>query len=137
MAEFRPNTPIETSDPVIEVTVNADNALPIGPVRFQLVVFDEQNNASQPAFLEVTIRDTQLPTAVLDGPREGVELGQSFSLSGQRSSDVAPGQIVRYVWTMVPIPERPPLGPIQPPLGPIRPPLGPEIPVRPPVGRPE
>jgi hypothetical protein len=98
-------------------------------VRFQLVVFDEQNNPSIPAFLEVTIRDTQLPTAVLDGPREGVEFGQSFSLSGERSSDVDPGKIVRYEWTMVPIAERPPIGPLRPPirpLNPLRPPIDPQ-----------
>ena len=129
MAEFKLNTPIETSDPTIEVTVSTTDPLPIGPLRFQLVVFDEQNNPSKPAFLEVTTRDTQLPTAVLDGPREGVELGQSFSLSGARSSDVDPGKIVRYEWTMVPIPERPPIGPIRPPIGPLnplRPPIGPQ-----------
>jgi hypothetical protein len=129
MAEFKLNTPIETSDPTIEVTVSTTDPLPIGPVRFQLVVFDEQNNPSIPAFLEVTIRDTQLPTAVLDGPREGVEFGQSFSLSGERSSDVEPGKIVRYEWTMVPIAERPPIGPLRPPirpLNPLRPPIDPQ-----------
>jgi hypothetical protein len=126
MAEFKLNTPIETSDPTIEVTVSPTDPLPIGPLRFQLVVFDEQNNPSRPAFLEVTIRDTQLPTAVLDGPKE-VEFGQSFSLSGARSSDVDPGKIVRYEWTMVPIPERPPIGPIRPPIGPLNP-------LRPPIG---
>lgn len=129
MAEFKPNTPIETSDPTIEVTVSGTDPLPIGPVRFQLVVFDEQNNPSKPAFLEVTVRDTQNPTAVLDGPREGVELGKSFALSGERSSDVEPGKIVRYEWTMVPIAERPPIGPLRPPirpLNPLRPPIDPQ-----------
>jgi hypothetical protein len=129
MAEFKPNTPIETSDPTIEVTVSSTDPLPIGPVRFQLVVFDEQNNPSKPAFLEVTVRDTQNPTAVLDGPREGVELGKSFSLSGERSRDVEPGKIVRYEWTMVPILERPAFDTIRPPirpLNPLRPPIEPQ-----------
>lgn len=107
MADFKLDTPIETQDPSIEVTVNPDSPLPLGPVRFQLVVFDEDNNASEPAFLEVTIRDSLRPTAVLDGPRGGVEAGTSFNLSGQRSSDVAPGRIVRYVWTLVPTLDRP------------------------------
>lgn len=107
MAEFKLDTPIETIDPAVEVTVNPDSPLPLGPVRFQLVVFDEENNASEPAFLEVIIRDSQRPTAVLDGPREGVEAGTSFKLSGERSSDVAPGRIVRYVWTLVPALDRP------------------------------
>ena len=122
MAEFKLNTPIETSDPTIEVSVSTTDPLPIGPVRFQLVVFDEQNNPSKPAFLEVTVRDSQDPTAVLDGPREGVELGKSFSLSGERSRDVEPGKIVRYEWTMVPIAERPPIRP----LNPLRPPIEPQ-----------
>lgn len=107
MADFILDTPIETIDPVVEVTVNPDSPLPLGPVRFQLVVFDEENNASEPAFLEVVIRDSQRPTAVLDGPREGVEAGTSFVLSGERSSDVRPGRIVRYVWTLVPALDRP------------------------------
>ena len=129
MAQFKPTTPIDTSDPTIEVTVSGTDPLPIGPVRFQLVVFDEQNNPSKPAFLEVTVRDTQNPTAVLDGPREGVELGKSFSLSGERSSDVEPGKIVRYEWTMVPILERPAFDTIRPPirpLNPLRPPIEPQ-----------
>ena len=128
MAEFKLNTPIETSDPTIEVTVSTTDPLPIGLVRFQLVVFDEQNNPSGPAFFEITVRDTKLPTAVLDGPKE-VEFGQSFSLSGERSSDVDPGKIVRYEWTMVPIAERPPIGPLRPPirpLNPLRPPIEPQ-----------
>lgn len=107
MAEFRLNQPIETSEPTIEVTVNPEEPLPVGQVRFQLVVFDESDNPSQPAFLDVIVRDNQAPTAVLDGPRGEVEFGRSFELSGRRSSDVAPGQVVRYVWTMVPIPDRP------------------------------
>jgi len=129
MAEFKLNTPIETSDPTIEVSVSTTDPLPIGPVRFQLVVFDEQNNPSKPAFLEVTVRDSQDPTAVLDGPREGVELGKSFSLSGERSRDVEPGKIVRYEWTMVPILERPAFDTIRPPirpLNPLRPPIEPQ-----------
>jgi hypothetical protein len=129
MAEFKLNTPIETSDPTIEVSVSTTDPLPIGPVRFQLVVFDEQNNPSKPAFLEVTVRDSQDPTAVLDGPREGVELGKSFSLSGERSRDVEPGKIVRYEWTMVPSPERPAFDTIRPPirpLNPLRPPIEPQ-----------
>lgn len=107
MAEFKLNEPIETTDATIEVTVNPDAPLPVGQVRFRLVVFDESGNPSQPAFLDVTVRDSQAPTAVLDGPRGGAEFGRSFRLSGSRSSDVEPGQVVRYVWTMVPIEDRP------------------------------
>jgi len=107
MAEFFLNKPVDTSDNAVEVTVSPNAPLPVGLVRFRLVVFDDANNASEPAFLEVLVRDSQNPTAVLDGPREPVEFGQSFKLSGDRSRDVEPGNIVRYVWTMVPIVERP------------------------------
>ena len=106
MPEFFLNKPNETSEPKVEVVVNPDTPLPVGAVRFQLVVFDEAGNASEPAFLEVVIRDSQKPTAVLDGPQTAVEFGTNFALTGERSSDVAPGRIVRYEWTMVPIIER-------------------------------
>lgn len=114
MAEFFPNKPNETSEPKVEVEVSPSSPLPVGPVRFQLVVFDDSGNASEPAFLDVVVRDSQNPTAVIDGPQAPVEYGQSFALSGERSSDVAPGRVVRYEWTMVPIVERPyPNRPIQ------------------------
>lgn len=106
MADFSVNNPITTPDPKVTVDVSPEAPLPIGPVRFQLVVFDEDNNASEPAFLEVLIRDTKAPTAVLDGPK-AVELGDSFELSAERSSDIKPGKIKSYQWTMVPILERP------------------------------
>jgi hypothetical protein len=53
-------------------------------------VTDEAGNVSTPAVVEVVIRDLQKPTAVLDAPRQ-VETGQSFQLSGSRSTDIAPG----------------------------------------------
>jgi hypothetical protein len=107
MAEFFPNKPITTTESSVEVSVSPEQPLPVGPVRFQLVVFDEADNASEPAFLEVVIRDSEKPTAVLDGPRSAVEYGSSFQLTGDRSSDLRPGRIARYEWTMVPILERP------------------------------
>jgi hypothetical protein len=106
MAEFFPNKPIETKEPKIEVTVSPNAPLPVGVTRFQLVVVDDSGNESEPNFVEVVIRDTQRPTAVLDAPRQ-VEAGQSFALSGDRSSDVAPGKVVRYLWTLVSTPDRP------------------------------
>jgi hypothetical protein len=107
MPEFSLNKTIQTTESKVEVTVNPDAPLPIGPVRFKLVVFDDANNPSEPAFLDVVIRDSINPTAVLDGPQKPVEFGTGFSLSGERSSDVKPGRIARYEWTMLPIPERP------------------------------
>jgi len=106
MAEFKTNVPVETAVPTVEVTIDPKNPLPIGVHRFQLIVEDEAGNLSEPSVVDVVVRDTQRPTAVLDavGP---IEAGNSFTLSGARSSDVPPGQIVRYIWTMVDNVERP------------------------------
>jgi hypothetical protein len=30
-----------------------------------------------------------------------VEFGEAFGLDGRRSSDVAPGRVVKYIWTLV------------------------------------
>ena len=98
MAEFRPGQPVETTTPDVEVTVTANAPLPVGRHRFQLVVEDDSGNLSEPSTAEVIVRDTQKPTAVLDAPRE-VDLGRSFQLSGKRSSDLASGRIVKYIWT--------------------------------------
>ena len=97
MAEFRVGQAVVTDNPEVEVTVAPNAPLPPGRHRFQLVVADDSGNSSDPSVVEVIVRDTQKPTAVLDAPRE-VELGRSFQLSGRRSSDVG-GRIVRYTWT--------------------------------------
>ena len=116
MANFVINTPVETSTPTVEVTVDPKNPLPTGVHRFQLVVEDDSGNQSSASFIDLVVRDTLRPTAVLDaaGP---IEFGNSFNLSGNRSSDVAPGQVVKYTWTMVPVLERP--TPIFTPIDPI------------------
>lgn len=100
MPEFQPNTPIETDVPTIEVTVTATNPLRVGRHRFRLSVFDDSGNESLPDEVDVIVRDTERPTAVIAAPRE-VPFGQSFALSGERSSDVGGGQVVRYTWTLV------------------------------------
>jgi hypothetical protein len=100
MPEFRSGVPIETADPVVEVTVTPASPLTAGRHQFQLVVVDDSGNASTPSVIEVIVRDTQKPTAVLDAPRE-VESGKSFQLSGRRSSDIPPGRIVSYRWTLL------------------------------------
>ncbi len=113
MPEFIPNEPIETAEPRIEVTIEPERPLPIGVHRFQLVVIDSAENPSQPSLVEVIIQDTQNPTAVLDvldiqGNRTNeIEYGQSFILSGERSTDRPPGEIVQYRWTLVSDPDRP------------------------------
>ena len=100
MAEFILNQPIETSDSKIEVNITSKAPLRIGKAQFQLVVVDESGNTSTPAFMEVIIKDTERPTAVLDAPSQ-VEAGRDFILVGDRSTDLPPGRIVKYIWTLV------------------------------------
>jgi hypothetical protein len=111
MAKFIANSPINTKDPTIPVDVTAADALPLGANRFQLVVVDDSGNESAPTILDVIVRDTAKPTAVLDvvdsaGRRidPAVSFGQSFTLSGARSADLPPGKIVQYRFTLFPPP---------------------------------
>lgn len=115
MPVFTPNQPIVTDQPTVEVSNDANNILPVGVHTFQLIVTDDSGNTSQPTQVEIVVRDTLAPTAVIDGPRQ-VEVGNSFELSGKRSSDPAPGRIVRFTWTLVDNPSRPP---IFDPTGPV------------------
>jgi hypothetical protein len=108
MPVFRTNTPIVQNEPVVRVDIDPAAPLPVGANRFRLIVVDDAGNESEPAFLEVIVRDQQRPTAVLDmvdanGRRiEPVaEPGTPFTLSGARSSDVAPGRIREYRFTLV------------------------------------
>lgn len=105
MAEFRPNQPVETSESSVEVTVNPQNPFPVGRLRFRLVVTDDAGNESEPDEVDVIIRDSERPTAVLDAPST-VDFQTSFTLSGERSTDIG-GRIVRYRWELVDAPERP------------------------------
>ena len=128
MPIFAPNLPIKTDVPTVEVTIDASNTLPVGVHTFQLVVTDDSGNVSLPALVEIVVRDTQAPTAVIDGPR-AVGFGSPFELSGLRSSDPAPGRIVSFTWTLVDNPTRPPIfdptGPVI--VDPTRPVVGPVI----------
>jgi hypothetical protein len=101
MAEFKPNVPVIQQDPLVSVDVKSDRPLPAGKYRFQLVVVDDGNNESDPAILEVLIRDTERPTAVLDMVDPN---GAIFRLSGARSSDVAPGKVKTYRFTLLDAP---------------------------------
>ena len=69
--------------------------------RFQLVVVDNSNNTSQPDVIEVIVADTTRPTAVVEAIPRQPEFGTSFELRGSASKDLAPGQIVNYIWTLV------------------------------------
>ena len=100
MANFVIGTAIETTAPTVEVTVDVNNPLPVGRHKFQLVVVDQEGNQSLPDVVEVIVKDTQNPTAVIKAPAQA-ELGQSFVLDGRGSSDVPPGKVVKFTWTML------------------------------------
>lgn len=100
MANFIIGTAIETTDPTIEVTVDPANPLPVGRHSFQLTVADDSGNLSSPDTVMVIVRDSVNPTAVVSAPSQ-VEFGAAFQLDGRRSSDIAPGKVVKYVWTMI------------------------------------
>jgi len=111
MPEFKPNVPVVQKDPLVSVDIKQANPLPAGKYRFQLVVVDDGNNESDPAFLDVIIRDTERPTAVLDmvdangaNIASEVAVGASFRLSGARSSDVPPGKVKSYQFTLLDAP---------------------------------
>jgi len=94
MPEFVVGTPLETDQENIEVTVNVEVPLAVGRHKFQLVVEDDSGNRSLPDEVEIIVRDTQRPTAVISGPTQ-VEFGKRFNLSGKGSSDVPPGSGVK------------------------------------------
>jgi chitodextrinase len=98
MPEFIINKTIETPEPTIDVSVTPDKPLPRGKLTFQLVVTDDSGNVSKPSTVTVTILDDQLPTAILTAPTS-VPFGKAFSLSGERSTDLGGGKIVKYAWT--------------------------------------
>lgn len=105
MAEFIPNKPVNTTEPKVEVTVDPNNPFPVGRLRFRLVVTDDAGNESAPDEVDVIVRDSERPTAVIDAPR-AVNFRDSFTLSGERSADVG-GRIDTYRWELVEAPERP------------------------------
>jgi hypothetical protein len=100
MAQFVVGTPIETEEDTIEVTVDPQIPLSQGRHQFQLVVVDDSGNESNPDTVEVIVKDDTKPTAVLGAPGQ-VEFGATFSLDGRKSSDVPPGKVVKFIWTLV------------------------------------
>ena len=108
MAEFKPNVPVVQKNPLVSVDVKQDDPMPAGRYRFQLVVIDDGDNESDPSFIDVIVRDTNRPTAILEmvnadrAPVDPVvSVGASFFLSGARSSDVPPGKIKAYRFTLM------------------------------------
>lgn len=111
MAEFKPNVPVVQKEPLVTVDVKQDAPMLPGKYRFQLVVVDDAGNESEPAFLDVIVMDTQRPTAVLDMVnadgaviKPNVGVGAGFILSGSRSSDVPPGKVQSYKFTLLETP---------------------------------
>jgi hypothetical protein len=108
MATFKLNAPVVQKNPTVTVDVAATAPFPLGAQRFQLVVVDDSGNESVPTFLDVVIKDLDKPTAVLDlvnvdGTRIDpvVDFGKSFTLSAARSTDLPPGKVVEYRFTLV------------------------------------
>lgn len=97
MATFIPGQEVKTDVPTVEVSITPGNPLPPGRHRFQLVVVDDAGNESEPAAVDIVVIDDKKPTAVIDAPAS-VPFGSSFSLSGARSFDLAPGKIKSYRW---------------------------------------
>lgn len=103
MAKFVINQTVSLPDGTVEA-----EGLGVGPHRFQLIAVDDDGQESDPAFLDVVITAGDRPTAVLDltdanGQRINSDtvVGRRLFLSGARSSDVEPGRIVEYRYTLI------------------------------------
>jgi hypothetical protein len=97
MPELQIGQMIATDTPTFEVSGSPQSPLPPGKMTFQLVVVDNTGNESLPVTLDVTVKDTERPTAVLRGPSM-VQPGGAILLDGRGSSDIG-GRIVQYRWT--------------------------------------
>ena len=108
MAEFKVNVPVAQADPVVKVESSPDLPIPLGVNRFRLIVVDDAGNESEPAFLNVIVRDDDKPTAVLQMVDDAgavidpvVSFGKTFILSADKSADAPPGKIVEYRFTLL------------------------------------
>jgi hypothetical protein len=101
MANFTIGTKITTTEPTVSVDVTPTSAIPPGVHHFQLIVIDDAGNASDPATAQIVIKDSTKPTAVLAVVPTQVDPGVSFRLDGRNSSDVPPGKIAQFIWTLI------------------------------------
>jgi hypothetical protein len=101
MANFVIGTKVTTTEPTVSVDVSANSFIPAGVHHFQLIVVDDAGNASDPATAQIIIKDTVKPTAVLAVVPTQVDPAVSFRLDGTKSSDVPPGKIAQYIWTLI------------------------------------
>ena len=106
MANFEIGKEIVTESPTVQVTPAPGDPLRPGLHRFQLVVEDDSGNRSQPALLDIIVRDTTAPTAVIRLVG-GVDptFNNPFELDASDSKDSGGGTIVRYHWTLVEVPK--------------------------------
>ncbi|MGB8167344.1 MAG: hypothetical protein WCF18_07610 [Chthoniobacteraceae bacterium] len=98
-----PNIPIDVAAPDSSLGIDIDSTAPLKPgvYVFQLEVVDDSGNRSRPTAVKIAVLDDQAPTAVIDAP-PSVGFGKPFLLSGKRSIDSGGGNIVRYIWTLIP-----------------------------------
>jgi len=110
LEKFQSAGEVKTKDTLLKVAVSPDNPLSIGPHVFELEVLDNAGNRSVPVRVQLVVRDSQAPTAVLNVADEQgrvltepvVELGASFMLTAKGSVDAAPGTgIESYTWRLV------------------------------------
>ncbi|MDB5706046.1 MAG: hypothetical protein JWN66_3162 [Sphingomonas bacterium] len=109
MATFKPNVPVIQKEPVVSVDVTPAAPLSVGVHTFILTVVDDSNNESDKVKIDVIVKDTDRPTAVLDVVDKNGKIidavvapGASFILSAARSKDTDPGKIKEYRFTMDP-----------------------------------
>ncbi|MFN8468433.1 MAG: hypothetical protein U0X20_22940 [Caldilineaceae bacterium] len=107
MAIFAVGVPVKTEEPVVEVEAPRGSPLLPGVYFFELKVVDDAGNESAPVQARVVISDPG-PVAVIRA-EEKVPFGEKFKLDGSGSSDIPPGRVVTYIWTMS---QRGLLGPI-------------------------
>lgn len=93
------NQPVGTLEAGFTVPQPAGHPLAVGRHRFRLFVNDDSGNQSLPAEVQVMVVDNIAPTAVLEAPKQVLQL-QPFQLSGARSSD-AGGRVVRFEWLRI------------------------------------
>jgi hypothetical protein len=110
LEKFQSTAEVKTQDTLLKVDVSPDNPLPVGPHVFELEVIDKAGNRSAPARVQLIVRDSQAPTAVLNVadsqgrilPEAVIEMGAGFMLSAKGSQDLIPGTgIENYTWRLV------------------------------------
>ena len=98
--DLKVNVPIEGKAPDATLVIVMDKPMPVGAYTFQLQVFDDSGNPSQPVQARLFVVDREAPSAIISAPRS-VPFGQEITLSGIESTDVGGGRIAGYTWTLI------------------------------------